>query len=418
MTTSFLSRKWAALIPPLILLCAIHILLIAGEMSLGWLRQSLWQYIPYIICGLVVIFAAFFGPSRLLFISLLWIVIIYFIQSALIGDKDAARADILIVLSSVYAAPFAALFYHIPERGFFSINTLINALVVISVGVVMFLLGAGAAKNAAGIAGSPLLLPVSSWFRMSRLGALNMAVCIPFLLIRRKHESPMTGPIIVIGLFFVAGALNYRSSLWSDEVETSAFLIFGSGAQVCVLWGLLESLWRNAYTDELTGLPGRHSLRNHFSNVGIPYAIALADIDCFKKINDKHGHDVGDQALRFTASKLSKASAGTVYRYGGEEFVIVYEQIAKEEAAAAGEELRLAVASRQFALRGRDRPRKKPSTRRTNRKNKAGIKITVSIGIAYNDDPEVPPYEIMEKADKAMYAAKRAGRNRVNLIYS
>ncbi|MFW6151892.1 MAG: diguanylate cyclase domain-containing protein [Verrucomicrobiota bacterium] len=416
MTTSFLSRKWTALIPPLILLCAIHIFLIAGEMSLGWHRQPFWQYIPYIICGLVVIFAAFFGPSRLLFVSLLWIVIIYFIQPALIGDKDAARAEVLIILSSVYAAPFAALFYHIPERGFFSVNTLINALVVVSVGLVMFLLGAGASENAAGIAGSPLLLPVSSWFRISRLGALNMAVCIPFLLIRRKHESPMTGPIIVIGLFFVAGALNFRSSLWSDEVGTSAFLMFGSGAQICVLWGLLESLWRNAYTDELTGLPGRRSLRNHLSNVGLPYAVALADIDRFKKINDKHGHDVGDQALRFTASQLSRASAGTVYRYGGEEFVIVYEQIAKEEAAAAGEELRQAVASRQFVLRGRDRPRKKPSTRRPDRKNKPGIKITVSIGIAFNDDAEVPPYEIMQKADKAMYAAKKAGRNKAKAV--
>ncbi len=417
MTNPFLSRKWTPLIPPLFLLCAIYVVLIAGDMSVGLLRQPLWQYMPYIICGLVVFFAAFFGPSRLLFVSLLWIVMTYFIQSALIGDKDPARAEVLIMLSSIYAFPFATLFYHIPERSVLSINALVNLLVVVSVGLAMFFMG-GAAENSAGIFSSPLLLPVSSWFRISRLGAINMAVCVPFLLIRKKHESPMTGPILVVGLLFVVGALNYRSSLWEDEMKASAFLMFSSGGQVCLLWGVLESLWRNAYTDELTGLPGRRSLRNHLSAVSVPYAIALADIDRFKKINDKHGHDVGDQVLRFVASQLSKASAGSVYRYGGEEFVIVYERIEKDETRGAGDELRQAVSSREFILRGKDRPRKRPSSPRAKKEKNPRIKVTISIGVAHNDDPGIPPHEIMEKADKAMYGAKKAGRNRVNLIYS
>lgn len=82
-----------------------------------------------------------------------------------------------------------------------------------------------------------------------------------------------------------------------------------------------------AYQDELTSLPGRRALKEYLLKLGSEYTIAMFDIDHFKKFNDTHGHDVGDQVLRMVASKLATVSGrGKSFRYGGEEFTLVFSE--------------------------------------------------------------------------------------------
>jgi GGDEF domain-containing protein len=96
-----------------------------------------------------------------------------------------------------------------------------------------------------------------------------------------------------------------------------------------IMWILVVAVAHEAYQmafrDELTGLPGRRALNERLQRLGRTYVIAMADVDHFKKFNDTHGHDVGDQVLRLVASQLRQiGGGGKAYRYGSEEFTLVF----------------------------------------------------------------------------------------------
>src|SRR2546426_9194380 len=96
-----------------------------------------------------------------------------------------------------------------------------------------------------------------------------------------------------------------------------------------------------AYEDTLTGLPARRALNEALLRLGGQYSVAMIDVDHFKRINDRHGHDVGDQVLKMIAAKLAQVSGGgKAYRYGGEEFAVIFPGRKAEECLADVEALR------------------------------------------------------------------------------
>jgi len=142
----------------------------------------------------------------------------------------------------------------------------------------------------------------------------------------------------------------------------------------------------------------------------------MFDIDHFKKINDRYGHDTGDQVLRFIGSLLERNRAGRAYRFGGEEFVIVSDKLEFDEVVEALEDLREVIAGKRFVIRGKDRPRSKPEQDRTRDLDpRQIINLAVSIGLARNAGRYSTPEEVMEAADKALYRSKRSGRNRLTI---
>jgi diguanylate cyclase (GGDEF)-like protein len=145
-----------------------------------------------------------------------------------------------------------------------------------------------------------------------------------------------------------------------------------------------------------------------------PYTIAMVDVDHFKQINDRFGHDVGDQVLRMVATRLGDvASGGRAFRYGGEEFAIVFAGRAAEECVEPLEAIRHAVENTSFALRAPNRPRNKPEPRRRRRGLRAAVTVTVSIGLAESKPENADPARTIQAADQALYKAKRGGRNRL-----
>jgi diguanylate cyclase (GGDEF)-like protein len=183
-----------------------------------------------------------------------------------------------------------------------------------------------------------------------------------------------------------------------------------------LIWALLETTYRMAYYDELTGLPGRRALNEALLRVGSRYAVAMVDVDHFKRLNDVFGHDVGDQALRMVAGRLSGiAGGGRPFRYGGEEFVVLFARATAAEALPHLEAVRRAVADSSFVLRGPRRPRKKPATPKPPRGPQVTVALTVSIGLAEPDQRKgnATPQQVLRAADKALYRAKGAGRNRL-----
>jgi diguanylate cyclase (GGDEF)-like protein len=167
-----------------------------------------------------------------------------------------------------------------------------------------------------------------------------------------------------------------------------------------------------AYHDELTGLPARRALNEALQRLNDTYTVAMVDVDHFKKFNDTHGHDVGDQVLRMVAERLGRVDGGgRAFRYGGEEFAVLFPGKSAQESAPHLETLRMAVAGATFTLRGKDRPKRKPESR--GRGGGAGkVTVTVSIGAAQARGSAVPE-EVVKAADRALYRAKEGGRNRV-----
>lgn len=200
--------------------------------------------------------------------------------------------------------------------------------------------------------------------------------------------------------------------------RASDALYFYSGtAGLILVFAVLEHGHDIAYRDELTGLPGRRAFNNVMAQLGGTYAIAMCDVDHFKKFNDSYGHDTGDQVLKMVAAQLSQVGGrGRAFRYGGEEFLVVFRGRSAKEAEPFAESLRCSIAERGFALRSSDRPARKPGPSKNPKQTSAPrVNITLSIGIAERSTRHSTPELVLEAADAALYRAKEAGRNRVML---
>lgn len=180
-----------------------------------------------------------------------------------------------------------------------------------------------------------------------------------------------------------------------------------------LLIALLQEAFLLAYVDELTGIPGRKALEKQMLSLGRRYSIAMLDVDHFKKFNDTHGHDVGDQVLRMVAAKINQVTGGgKAYRYGGEEFTILFPGKTAEQTIPHLEAVRSTIAEYTMQLRDDHRPKddKEGKKHRAGQKN-TGVNVTISLGVATKSDAQSSPEAVIKAADKALYSAKNAGRN-------
>jgi diguanylate cyclase (GGDEF)-like protein len=159
-----------------------------------------------------------------------------------------------------------------------------------------------------------------------------------------------------------------------------------------------------ASTDPLTGLPNRRyfdefcSLLARRRRLNDRVGILMVDIDRFKALNDRHGHAVGDQVLRAVAGAVEGAvrADDVPARYGGEEFVVLLRNPSPAIALEVGERVREAVAGLDLGRVG-----------------VASGSVSVSVGVAVAASPEQPIEDLQREADRALYEAKRRGRDRV-----
>lgn len=171
----------------------------------------------------------------------------------------------------------------------------------------------------------------------------------------------------------------------------------------------LTAAERKANSDALTGLPNRRALEARMRSAveaarraKQPLSIAICDIDHFKSFNDLHGHQIGDEVLKFVASALARVANDRrfVARYGGEEFVILLEGLDTQAAAAEVDRIRAGIASRELKVTATGRSLGKLSF-------SAGVS-----GLEKRDSPGT----MLKRADAALYVAKDAGRNRVRIF--
>jgi diguanylate cyclase (GGDEF)-like protein len=213
--------------------------------------------------------------------------------------------------------------------------------------------------------------------------------------------APMeAGLAIVLGLAAFALLPNMRND------GSSMALAF---AGVCALFAVLYASYRMAFMDALSGLPNRRALDETLAQLSGDYAIAMVDVDHFKSFNDTHGHAAGDRVLQAVAQALRRERRGRAFRYGGEEFCLLFTGSRHREAAAMCDETR----ARIEAMRVRVRSAPTKGKRAHGERGDTEVKVTASIGVAFRDEQARFASDVIKAADQALYKAKAKGRNRV-----
>ncbi|NWC08937.1 GGDEF domain-containing protein [Pseudomonas agarici] len=247
-----------------------------------------------------------------------------------------------------------------------------------------------------------------SWMSLIQLAYPVFIVSFLLLSIQYwRHPGPLHAAQLVglLGLFWM---------LPKTFILPFTLNIMCSQVMLMIAAAVVHEAYQMAFRDELTGLPGRRALNERMQRLGRNYVLAMTDVDHFKKFNDTHGHDVGDQVLRLVASKLAKVSGGgRAYRYGGEEFAVVFAGKTLEECLPHLEVIREVIAHYNIHLRN---PDSRPRDDQQGRQRRAGsaatsVSVTVSIGVAERQQDQRTAEQVLKSADQALYAAKGAGRN-------
>ena len=223
-----------------------------------------------------------------------------------------------------------------------------------------------------------------------------------------EYKPIPVGNAAAIAAFFLAAE-------WAQS--PAAYAVFMTATGVLLIAALLQESYQLAFRDQLTGLPARRALEERMRSLGERYAIGMVDVDHFKQFNDTHGHDVGDQVLKLVGGRLAQIEGGGIaYRYGGEEFSVLFPDSRIAEAERALEAIRGSIENYRMAVRGTDRPKQaeEGARRRGERTVDKMLSVTVSIGVAEPSDQLATPRAVLKAADEALYRAKKAGRNRVS----
>ena len=204
---------------------------------------------------------------------------------------------------------------------------------------------------------------------------------------------------IIADLILQTRAMSQRTASLEASLESASM-------ELSTVRADLEKARLESGTDALTSLPNRRTFDSKLveaiaaaSKSRQPLSLAFCDVDHFKKFNDTWGHKLGDKVLRYVASQIEKhfGASGFAARFGGEEFVVLLPSCSGPDAVHAAQDFCETLSGRVLKLR--------------NDGQEIG-RITVSVGVATLQSEETPK-AFVERADEAMYAAKRAGRNRV-----
>jgi len=257
----------------------------------------------------------------------------------------------------------------------------------------------------------------NAWFNLLfSLIIFIIFLCAAVALFLTKHVSNLISkPLAEIGFFaekvssgeinmlsVVENSINVRSA---DEVGILARMLEQSYIQLNALEHSKRKMESIAFTDTLTGVSTRHYFMEkaeqelaESNRQNYNFHLLMMDVDFFKNVNDKYGHQIGDQVLSIVASRMlniTRRSDTVIARYGGEEFIIMLSDMDYKDAVNTACRIRQKIMESRFKV------------------NDLQLNITVSLGVATKSDPEESLSNIIHNADMALYEAKRTGRNKV-----
>jgi GGDEF domain-containing protein len=368
-------------------------------------------YGPYIVFALGAALATAFNRGRAL-LALLLLCGAYGAQQLWLQQGLIALPANTAYIAMVLLVPFnLAALALLPELGAFNRHGALRlAAIGLQVLVALWVAMAGQAELVDG-AYQKFLDPAP--FSIGRIPQLGIALTgvallvtiVSTLMTRSAVSAALAGSIVA----FTIAAHVPTASL--------TFAVFIAMAELMVTVAVLQGTFRMAFRDELTGIPSRRALNERLVGLGSTFAVAMVDVDHFKNFNDTHGHDVGDQVLKMVAAHIADVGGGgKAYRYGGEEFTILFPGKDAAQAIPYLEALRREIESYRLAMRATDRPKKGKGGKRQRGgwRGKDAVSVTVSIGVAERNERLITPQAVIEAADRALYRAKDKGRNKVS----
>jgi diguanylate cyclase (GGDEF)-like protein len=403
MRTGFVRLVFPYALLFLLTLAAVHV-----PVLLMW-SASIPRIIPYAVWGAGALLGWRFNRSRVVFAMLALAIADYALVQLVGSGATATPSGRLIHQTVAVLLPLNILaFALLKERGVLTLRGISRLTLTCSQPLAFAWLVQSPRRTLLAYLEYPLIrLPQLGWLPLAQPALLAFAVALAVLAIQAVRQRKA----MECGFFWATlAALGAFCGPRPGHFTSLHLAVAG----LILLVAMVESSYAMAFRDELTGLPARRALNDLQLRLGTQYTVAMVDIDFFKKFNDRYGHDVGDQVLRKVAGILARVDGGgRAFRYGGEEFTIVFPGKRVEEVLGPLEQLRSTVAASAFVVRGRKRPRTKPQSPQKAAKARQKVSITISIGAAERSDRSHAHQEVIKAADRALYRAKRAGRNRV-----
>lgn len=363
--------------------------------------QNLILYFSYILLGVVILLSFIFNRGRVFFITS----VIFISQIFLMACRAAEGFEsfnVITMRSIIYIIlPVnITLFAFQSDNGILSLKGKLRIFGILI--EYLFILWAIVSKR------SGLIEFINSTpLHIGRLAPISLFIFLVFcfaaiyFLVR----------IVLLGVLkdrFLFGVLIcIFPGLFSRNTDLS-IPVFFSGAGIILLICFLYETYYLAYMDELTGLPSRRALKEGMMKLRGKYSIAMMDIDFFKKFNDTYGHDSGDEVLRFIGKCLKQMpGGGKPFRYGGEEFTVIFPGKSASEAISHLEKLRESISKSRI-------PITKAGKRNSKNQSIKKVSVTISCGIAERNEKYPGPFDVIKAADTALYRAKDKGRNCVS----
>jgi diguanylate cyclase (GGDEF)-like protein len=377
--------------------------------SLQSLVAPLAPFYPYAVFGAGVLIGWRFHRSRLLFSLLLLaiadVTLIHFATTrGLAQDRVVFQAIGVLLPLNLASLPLTA------ERGFLTPPGLARLAAILGQLAAVTILDREAPGPTAVVLHAELLPQwLFGWTRLADPALLAFLVAGGLVAAAQLMAPTQTGRSFAWALLPTLLGL---SAMRPGNPGFASFYLATSA--LILIWAVVEASYHMAYQDGLTGLPARRALNEALLRVGGNYSVAMIDVDHFKRINDRHGHDVGDQVLKMIAAKLAQVpGGGKAYRYGGEEFAVIFGGRGAEECLPDLEALRQTVEDTRFILRARFRSKKKKEKVLATKGPGERVPVTVSIGVAERSDRHTKGDQVIKAADRALYRAKEGGRNQV-----
>ena len=385
------------LVPGVLFLAALYLNL---RVSVPAAWQELLFPLPYLAVAAGLFLGWRFNRTRVL-----WVIVLLVLVEQCLALVTPYGREYFMTTAPLVVPLNLVLFSWWSERGLITLHGLLRlAILLIQLGAFTWLYISNAGDVMLLLARPLLPYPWLDQLPFPQIVLLVMILSQVALLIRfcQKPEA-LEGSFCWVLPAVVAG-------FWWPET----FFFWQGLAAFLLTIAIVESSLKMAFNDDLTGLPARRAMNEFLLKVGRRYTIAMVDVDHFKKVNDTHGHDVGDQVLRMVATCLRRVTGGgRAYRYGGEEFAVIFPSKELERAIPHLEMLRETIAGTGFVVRGKKRPKKKPVEPVWKTSGKMQLNVTVSIGVASRDDKNTIPEQVIKASDQALYKAKKGGRNQV-----
>ncbi|MDO6650789.1 GGDEF domain-containing protein [Colwellia sp. 1_MG-2023] len=366
--------------------------------QIQWQSQlTLINYLVYPLLIVTAIFATQFNRSRIAILCGLWLVFLVTTNSPSINTKPLMLNTQWLLL---YGASLFMLLALIKDRALLSVHIISRLIFIGLCGVITFFWLQLSQSLHSLIPQTPLWTSVLPYVPIIiPLGLLGL------LLVWRSisnHDLTLTALLITF-IVWCLNQLNIIALPWTlIAIVMSALYLLAVSTDSYYL----------AYRDDLTGLPTRRALNQLALSLGRKYTVAMLDIDHFKKFNDTYGHDIGDEVLKLVATRMAEMrSSGKIYRYGGEEFTVVFPRKTAEQAIPELDKLRQSIANYDMVIRSDKRTDKK--SRNTKKNNNKTVNVAVSIGVAQRE-PKQSFEQALKNADLALYRAKKKGRNNVS----